>query len=132
MAYKEYRIIVAGGRDFFQPKHTFLLRDTLDLLLGGIDPDKLQIVSGAAPGADTLGEEYAEFHELSIRTFPANWDKYGKSAGFKRNQEMADYANHAIVFWDGKSTGSKDMIDRARVMKLYLEIIEYGGKKCQF
>ena len=123
---KEYRIIVAGGRDFFQPEHTFLLRDELDRLLVGIDPADLEIVSGKAPGADTLGEEYARFHEIPVKPFPANWDKYGKAAGFKRNQEMSDYANHAIIFWDGKSAGSKDMIDRSRIMKLYLEIIKYG------
>ena len=45
---------------------------------------------------------------------PADWDKYGKSAGFIRNKEMVDIADAAIIFWDGDSKGTKDTIERVQ------------------
>jgi hypothetical protein len=44
--------------------------------------------------------------------FPADWNKFGKSAGHVRNQAMADYADILLAFWDGKSTGTKSMIKK--------------------
>lgn len=69
-----------------------------------------EIVSGRAKGADTAGEEFAKEYHKVITPFPANWKKYGKAAGPIRNAEMADYADEALIIWDGKSTGSKSMI----------------------
>lgn len=71
-----------------------------------------EIVSGGANGADACGEHYAKAHGLAIKQFPANWDKHGKAAGKLRNREMADYADAALVFWDGMSSGSCDMVTR--------------------
>ncbi len=60
------------------------------------------IISGTANGVDKLGEEYAKKHNLPILYFPANWDKYGKSAGYIRNDEMAKNAEALIAVWDDK------------------------------
>lgn len=62
-------------------------------------------------GADTLGERYAEEKNIEIVKMPADWDKFGKSAGYRRNESMAKIATHCICFWDGKSVGTKHMID---------------------
>ena len=62
---------------------------------------------------------------------PANWDLYGKSAGFRRNIEMADYAiadnsrGILLAFWDGKSKGTKHMIDIANKYKMEVNIVYY-------
>ena len=70
-----------------------------------------EVVSGCARGVDTIGELWADFKQLKLTKFPADWDKHGRSAGPIRNQEMADYADALIVVWDGKSSGSKNMLE---------------------
>ena len=80
-----------------------------------------EIVSGTARGADRLGEQYANANSLPLKKMPAEWDKYGKSAGYKRNEQMAEYSDCLIAFWDGQSRGTKHMIDIAR--RLDLEVI---------
>lgn len=113
------RIIIAGGRDFANSE---LLKTSCDLILAG---RQCEIVSGGARGADRLGEFYAIDKNLPIRRFPADWDKFGKRAGFLRNSEMANYANELIAFWDGQSRGTKHMIDLANQKGLVVHIITY-------
>lgn len=116
------KVIVAGSRTF---KNYELLRKKLDYYLQNYTRDEIEIVCGKAKGADTLGEKYAFIRGIPIKYFPANWDKYGKSAGYKRNAEMAKYATHCIIFWNGISKGSKHMADIARENNLHLKIITY-------
>lgn len=101
------KVIVAGGRNF---NNYPLLCDRLDLYLKDMGGD-IEIVSGTAKGADLLGEQYAKEKGYPVKRFPADWDAHGKKAGYIRNKQMADYATHCVVFWDGKSKGSKMMID---------------------
>lgn len=84
-----FKVVVAGGRDFNDYN---LLKNTLDHLLQNKLPD-VEIVSGAARGADSLGEKYAHEKNLSLHRKPADWDRYGKSAGYRRNAEMAKYSD---------------------------------------
>jgi len=69
-----------------------------------------EIVSGGARGVDRLGERYARQRGLPCRVFPAQWTKYGKSAGAIRNAEMAKYADYGVAVWDGESRGTNHMI----------------------
>jgi hypothetical protein len=115
------KVIVAGGRDF---KDYNLLKSKLDLLLSNIT-EPIEIVSGAANGADKLGEKYAKDQGLSLKQFPANWNKFNKSAGYIRNKEMAEYATHCVCFWDGKSKGTKHMIDLAKELNLKVRVVKY-------
>lgn len=117
---QELRVIIAGGRDF---KDYDLLKFTCDHILKG--QENVQIVSGKASGADTLGEIYAKEKSFSIAEFPADWDKYGKSAGYRRNSDMATYGNVLIAFWDGKSRGTKHMIDLAKSNFLTVRVQNY-------
>lgn len=116
-----FKVVVAGGRDFNDYE---LLKETLNHLLQKKLPD-VEIVSGAARGADALGERYAKEYNLGLHKKPADWDRYGKSAGYRRNAEMAKYADAAVCFWDGKSKGTKHMIDLAEKEGLQLKIIKY-------
>ena len=114
------RIIIAGGRDF-NDEH--LLTQSCDKIIG----DSIcEIVSGGARGADRLGEFYAMEKNLEVKRFPADWDQFGKRAGFLRNAEMADYADTLIAFWDGESRGTKHMIDLANQNGLVVHIIKYS------
>lgn len=72
------------------------------------------VISGTARGADRLGEEWAQEHNVPCERFPADWNTHGKSAGYKRNEQMANNADALIALWDGSSKGTKHMIDIAR------------------
>lgn len=118
-----FRIIIAGGRDFNDYN---LLKEKVDNLISEKrKTHQIYIVSGKARGADSLGEKYANENGLNIVEFPADWDKFGKSAGYKRNVEMAENADALIAFWDGDSRGTKHMIDIAKEKNLPTRIIKY-------
>lgn len=101
--------------------------DVLDNLFARYQPKEIEIVCGEAKGADSLGKRYAKEHGCAIKSFPADWNKNGKAAGPIRNEEMAIYAEGggAVVFWDGESKGSLDMINRAKAHNLKLRVIKY-------
>lgn len=69
-----------------------------------------EVVSGKAAGGDRAGEVYADLMNIPVKSFPADWTKHGKKAGPLRNIDMAEYADAAVVLWDGKSTGSWHMV----------------------
>jgi hypothetical protein len=119
---KVLRVIVAGGRDFTNYP---LLKQKLIYYLQNYSYADIEIVSGTARGADQLGERFAKEMGCSIKRFPANWDKYGKRAGYIRNKQMAEYADVCVVFWDGRSRGSKLMIDLAKEYGLPLRVVYY-------
>lgn len=98
------KVVIAGSRDFDNYNELKRIIDSLNL-----SPED-EIVSGTAKGSDSLGELYGENNNIKVVRYPAEWDKYGKVAGFKRNAQMADYATEGVIFWDGRSRGSQNMI----------------------
>lgn len=70
-----------------------------------------EVVSGCATGVDTLGEQWARANNIPIKEMPADWSRFGNSAGPMRNRQMAEYADAAIVIWNGESRGSRNMIE---------------------
>jgi len=100
------RLIVAGSRTFNDKKRLFHVLDNIIPRF-----NITQIVSGTAKGADSLGEEYAFENNIECLRFPAEWNLYGKAAGHRRNRIMAENSDYALVFWDGSSRGTKNMID---------------------
>lgn len=81
-----------------------------------------EVVSGCARGVDSLGETWADSAGIPVRQFPANWEKFGRAAGGFRNSEMADYADAAVILWDGESPGTLDMIDKMRRREKPMEV----------
>ena len=81
-----------------------------------------EVVSGAARGVDRLGEKWANRYGIPVKQFHAEWERYGKKAGYLRNEKMADYANALIAVWDGQSRGTEHMIRiaRAKGLKVYI------------
>lgn len=114
------RVIIAGGRDFNDYK---ILCKVCDHMLS--KSTSIEIVSGAAKGADSLGEQYAIDRLLVLKEFPADWS-IGKSAGYIRNKQMAQYADALIAFWNGKSKGTKHMIELAKSNGLKVKIQYYN------
>lgn len=125
-------MIIAGSRNF---DNFSKLKDTCDSILKNTinkydNFDKVRIISGTARGADQLGEQYAKSAGYEVSKFPADWDNLGRRAGYVRNVEMAKFAieNNSvgvlIAFWDGKSKGTKRMIEQATKygLKVYVVI----------
>lgn len=121
---KIFRVIIAGSRSF---QDYDLLCQHADKMLARVRQDhKIIVVSGGAHGADELGELYAVNRGYEIKAFSADWDRYGKSAGYIRNEEMARNADALIAFWDGQSHGTKHMIDLAEKYKLKVSVKQYN------
>lgn len=114
------KVIIAGGRCFNDYEMLF---EFCEKVLS--NQNQIEIVSGVANGADKLGEKYAKEKGYPLKQFPADWEKFGKSAGYKRNLEMAEYADALIAFWDKKSKGTKHMIDLAKKNKLKIRVKNY-------
>jgi hypothetical protein len=72
------------------------------------------VISGAARGADALGERWARENNIPLLRMPADWNKHGNRAGFVRNIEMAARAEALIAVWDGRSRGTAHMIETAQ------------------
>ena len=70
-----------------------------------------EVVSGCATGIDRLGEQWARANNIPIKEMPADWSRFGNSAGPMRNRQMAEYADAAVIIWDGESRGTRNMIE---------------------
>jgi hypothetical protein len=81
------------------------------------------IVSGGARGADTLAERYAREHEIDMLVHPAHWDKYGKSAGYRRNKKIVKDADAMVAFLAKGSRGTKSSIDLANEKGIPVHIV---------
>jgi len=116
------KVIIAGSRNF-PTEHS-------DIIWGSIAAsnfDITEVVSGGAIGADRFGEVYAQQNNIPVKKFLPDWNRYGRSAGFLRNWEMANYADALIAIWDGKSNGTRNMIGHMKRLGKPLEVIKTGG-----
>lgn len=114
------RLVIAGTRDF--DDYDFL-QAKLDFLLQRYS--KITVVSGRCPGADLLGERFADERGLPICYMPAAWKRLGRPAGPIRNESMAWYGTHLVAFWNGISDGTKGMIDLAEGGGLLSRVVRY-------
>lgn len=110
------RIIVCGSRGWHDRER---VADRLfDLPVSSI------IVHGAARGADRIAEQEGQKLGLLVEAHPADWEKYGKSAGYRRNELMASLgADLCIAFWDGRSLGTQHMMDLAKKYGITVEVV---------
>tara|TARA_R110002096_G_scaffold338000_1_gene531284 strand:+ start:333 stop:683 length:351 start_codon:yes stop_codon:yes gene_type:complete len=115
------KLIIAGSRNFTDYQK---LKTECSQFLQ--EHKNIEIVSGGHyKGADRLGIQYAKEKGFNLIKFPAEWNKLGKAAGPIRNKEMANYADALIVFWDGKSSGTKNMIQLAKQKGIIIKIIHF-------
>lgn len=127
----EFYLLVAGSRGF-NSYNEFC--NCIDIVLKkqiayGND---IIIVSGGARGADKMAEQYAKEHNYRCEVFPAEWNKYGKKAGFIRNSEMqafisnpSDKKRGCICFWDLQSPGTKQNFKLAKTFNTQLRVYDF-------
>lgn len=115
------KVIIAGDRNF----------EDYDVLLAAVEAcpfEITQVVSGRARGVDTMGERWSEeFLGEKAKMFPAEWNRYGKGAGPKRNNQMANYGECLLALWHGRQVGGTwNMIKQARKygLKVWVHGIE--------
>ncbi len=114
------KTIIAGSRSFTNTEFGY---EKLEHLFSKKEPT--EIISGGARGADYIGEQFANDLHIPIKRFLPDWDKFGKLAGFRRNEQMAEYADSLVAFWDGKSKGTEHMIRIAREKGLKIRIVTF-------
>lgn len=107
---------VVGSRNF---SNYSLLKDELS------KHDIFMIVSGGAKGADSLAEKYSRERAIPIAIYEPDYIKYGKSAPIIRNKEIVRLSDLVIAFWDGKSTGTKFVIDYCHQTNTFIQVIKF-------
>lgn len=120
------KLIIAGSRRFeelglcerkdwiFNQKAVQYIYNIMKDLLENNFSQTSEIVSGRCWGIDLLGEDLAREKRIKVAGFPANWDLYGKSAGYKRNVEMGNYADALLCIRARDSRGSENMVQIMR------------------
>lgn len=136
---KVLKVLIAGGRDYIN--YLKLEATLVSVLRKKVDEGyRIVIVSGEAKGADALGEKFAKNYGYKVEPYPAKWKeldvegavirsnqygKYNAVAGHMRNEDMAKACDVAVMFWDGFSTGTCDMIERIKSYGKPIRIIKY-------
>ena len=121
------KVIIAGGRDFTNATVMAIVLNNLQDVDHVIEIEDLTLICGMARGADLTAYKLFKEVGLPVEMYPADWDQYGKQAGFIRNTQMAGVADMLIAFWDGQSRGTAHMIDTARKHNLNVLVFDYEG-----
>lgn len=116
------KVIVAGSRGITDEQ---LIRGEMKALWSDLGP--FEVVSGDARGVDRISGRIAERAGVTVHHFPADWDRLGRSAGYRRNEEMARFADYLLVFWDGRSKGTRHMMDLASKHGLPISVVQIGS-----
>lgn len=115
-------VMVAGSRPITD--YDFVSNNIRDILIkNNIDISNITIISGGAKGVDLLAKRFALENNTGYLEFLPNWGQFGKSAGIKRNIEMLENSNFIICFWDGKSKGTKFVINYCNKKKVPFEVV---------
>lgn len=107
-------IAIVGSRNFYD------LEKVRDYIRHLSPTDR--IVSGHAKGPDITAEQEGQLRGLEVLSLPAEWDKYGRGAGYKRNAEIVAFVDKVVAFWDGKSKGTLHTITLAIKAKKSVEV----------
>ncbi len=113
------KLIIAGSREI-----QFSVDELDKLIKLHFDISQIEeIVSGCAKGIDTTGIQWATKYNIPIKKFIPDWS-LGKASGHIRNRQMGDYADQAIVIYNG-SKGSQGMIDYMQKLKKPCIVIKH-------
>ncbi len=121
-----FNVIIAGSRSF---RDYNKLKTKCDALFANKKPTV--IISGGAPGADTLGQVYATERKIPCIIMPPNWDNLGEKAGYVRNEEMLEKADALVALWDGQSSGTAHMIQISRRKEIPVKIVFFNNNSIE-
>lgn len=110
------KVAVIGSRDYAK---LHLVRKLVETL-----PSNCILISGGARGVDTVAEEVAKARGLTVQVFPAEWRKYGRGAGIKRNRDIILHADVVLAFWNGNSPGTEHSIQLAKSLGKPVQVFQ--------
>lgn len=112
------KVIVAGSRSIHDYAYIVSTIESSPFM-GKIT----EVVSGTAKGVDSAGEHWAMENSIAVKRFPVDWNVYGRKAGVIRNELMGEYADAAVLVWDGNSSETVHMLKTMRGLRkpYYLE-----------
>ena len=108
------KVAIIGSRD--------IKEINMDIISLSIEDE---LVSGGAIGVDACVAEYAKAHGIPLKEFYPDYKKYGRAAPIVRNKVIVDYADKVIAFWNGKSKGTKWVIDYCKKTGTPYEIVHH-------
>ena len=113
------KVIIAGSRDIAA------INVDEAVTASGFSGSIKEVVSGGSGGTSMAGQEWAALSRIPVKVFPADWDRFGKTADLKRNELMAQYADALVLIWNGRSTGIRSMRDTAlrHGLKVYVHTV---------
>lgn len=116
------RLIIAGSRSITEKSTVKEAFENSQFRWDNIDI----LVNGDADGVDSIAKELVENKEVDIELYPADdfleQAPSPKVAPVMRNTAMAENADALLAIWDGESTGTEDMINKAEKENLTIEI----------
>lgn len=110
------KIAIIGSRTFENYEYLSQIIQDLGLNIS-------ELISGGAKGTDTLAENWAKDHNTRITIFAPDWGKYGIAAGVIRNKKIVEACDFCLIFWDGKSKGTKSSIDFCKKLSKPMKIV---------
>lgn len=118
----KFYLLIVGSRNhaFATSKYFKMFSECVDTLLKNQQDKEICIVQGGCPtGGDYLARNYAKSKGYELKEFPADWDTYGKLAGYIRNKQMHEYISQypnrgVFIWWDGKSRGTSHSFELAK------------------
>lgn len=103
----QLKLAIIGSRSFNDYE---LLKETLNQIIKEKRLNIGLIISGGAKGADSLAYRYSIENQIEFKLFKAEWEKYGRAAGIRRDSDIINDCDLCIAFWDGKSRGTSHSI----------------------
>lgn len=112
------KVLVAGSRNVADPA-------TVEKAILESKFDMTAMICGMAPrGVDRMAYEWARKNNVPVEEYPADWDRFGKSAGMRRNRQMVEVAEAAVIVWDGNSPGTENTLKLVKAKGIPYYLVE--------
>lgn len=89
-------------------------REIIEKFIDHLNVPQTVIISGGARGVDSVAAQVARERDIRVIEIKPDWDRFGKSAGFRRNTQIVQACDDLIAFWNMESRGTLDSLKKAR------------------
>lgn len=112
------RLLISGSKSFVNKEKIYQILNMFREI------DNIHIITGGSKGTEEIAEEFADEYQLELTSIKPDWEENGNFAGYIRNEDLINLEpDFLVTFWDGDSPGTKDLIKKAKDMKIKTLII---------